>query len=129
MESISIDTFDKELQKALNTYNKDIAAITKEAVHKVSKNFKSNTRRDAPKGNRKKKKFYTHIDVQTTFESISGVIDTWHVKSPEYRLTHLIKNGHATKNGRRTKGNDFIEKNFEIATKQLEKEITERVEK
>lgn len=89
----------------------------------MSKEFKTNTKKDAPRGQRNK--YYKHIDVKTTYESISGITDTWYVKDPEYRLTHLIKNGHQTRNGGRTKGNDFIDKNYSKA----EKEIEERINK
>ena len=90
-----------------------------------SRNFKKDTRRDAPRGRRKK--YYKNIDVKTTTEKSNSIVDTWYVKNPEYRLTHLIKNGHQTRNGGRTKGNDFIDKNFKIAEKEMEEKIKEVV--
>lgn len=38
-----------------------------------------------------------------------GLVEyVWHVKAPDYRLTHLLVHGHATKDGGRTKGNPFL---------------------
>lgn len=45
---------------------------------------------------------------------------TWHVEAPEYRLTHLLENGHATRDGtKRTKPIKHISKGQEIAEKVL----------
>lgn len=38
-----------------------------------------------------------------------GWKETWHVRAPDYRLTHLIANGHETRSGGRSKANPFIE--------------------
>lgn len=121
MANISINNLDSEIRKSLNEYKKEISDGIKKVTHEVSENFKENTKKDAPKGNRKK--FYKNIDVKTTQENFDGVIDTWYVKDPEYRLTHLIKNGHQTKNGGRTKSNDFIDKNYEIAEHDFENKV------
>lgn len=123
MANITISGLDGAIQDILNDYKKEVANNVKEVTHEVSKEFKDNTKKDAPKGRRKK--FYKNIDVKTTYESIDSVTDTWYVKDPEYRLTHLIKNGHQTRKGGRTKSNDFIDKNYEKAERDFEKKIKE----
>ena len=125
MSKISISNFSKEINDILQDYNRDVIRKTKNIIHEVSSNFKDNTKKDAPRGNRNK--YYKHIDVKTTHESIDGVTDTWYVNDPEYRLTHLIKNGHQTKNGGRTKGDDFIDKNYVKAEKELEERIDKEI--
>lgn len=125
MSKVSISNFSKEINNILQDYNKDVITNTKKIIHKVSEEFKNNTQKDAPKG--KRKKYYKNINVKTTYESINGVTDTWYVKDPEYRLTHLLKNGHQTKNGGRTKGNDFIDKNYIKAEKELEERINKEI--
>ena len=123
VSKIAISNLSDAVNDILENYNSEITKNTKKIIHEVSEDFKNNTKNDAPKG--KRKKYYKNIDVKTTFENSRGVTDTWYVKDPEYRLTHLIKNGHQTKNGGRTKGNDFIDKNFSKAEKELESKIGE----
>lgn len=125
MAKISISNLSKEINDILQDYNKEVISKTKKIIHEVSSDFKNNTKKDAPRGQRNK--YYKHIDVKTTYESINGVTDTWYVKDPEYRLTHLIKNGHQTRNGGRTKGNNFIDKNYTKAEKKLEERINKEI--
>lgn len=124
-KNISVNNLSKELKNILNDYNTEICEKKKKIIHEVSDNFKKNTKKDAPRG--KRKKFYKHIDVKKTQDSAFETTDTWYVKDPEYRLTHLIKNGHQTRNGGRTKSNDFIDKNFDIAEKELTKKIEDMI--
>lgn len=125
MSKISISSFSQAVADVLKDYNRDVIENTKNIIHDVSKEFKSNTKKDAPRGQRNK--YNKYIDVKTTYDSISGVTDTWYVKDPEYRLTHLIKNGHQTRNGGRTKGNDFIDKNYSKAEKEIEERISKEI--
>ena len=125
MSKVSISNFSQAVVDVLEDYNKEVIENTKNIIHDVSKKFKTNTKQDAPRS--KRNKYNKYIDVKTTYESISGVTDTWYVKDPEYRLTHLIKNGHQTRNGGRTKGNDFIDKNYSKAEKELEERINKEI--
>ena len=121
MANITISSLDSAIQDVLKEYKKDVSDGIKKVTHEVSEEFKKNTKQDAPKGQRKK--YYKNIDVKTTNENHDGVIDIWYVKDPEYRLTHLIKNGHQKVNGGRTKSNDFIDKNYTKAERDFEEKI------
>ena len=49
---------------------------------------------------------------------------TWHVKSPEYRLTHLLENGHLTRDGtKRTKRVVHIKHGRQIAEQVLDQKM------
>lgn len=123
MESISIDNLDRAIKERLEEYSNEVKDEVIEITHQVSKEFKENTKKDAPRGNRQK--FYKNIDVKQN-ETLDGAVDTWYVKDPEYRITHLIKNGHQKRNGKgRTKSNDFIDRNYEQAEKEFEEKLVE----
>jgi hypothetical protein len=51
----------------------------------------------------------------------------WHVKAPDYRLTHLLVKGHATKDGGRTKANPFLQNALDQVLPEYEKEVEEAV--
>lgn len=51
-----------------------------------------------------------------------------HAESPHYRLTHLLNNGHTTRNGGWVKGDDHIKHAEEKAVEELTKEVIKRIE-
>ena len=51
---------------------------------------------------------------------------TWHVEDPEYRLTHLLENGHATRDGtKRTKKIKHISEGRKIAEQVLAEKLAD----
>lgn len=49
----------------------------------------------------------------------------WHVKAPDYRLTHLLVHGHATKTGGRTKADPFLHKALDVVLPEYEQAVKE----
>lgn len=49
---------------------------------------------------------------------------SWYVDAPEYRLSHLLENGHAKRNGGRTKAVKHIVHGREIAEQVLEEKVS-----
>lgn len=53
--------------------------------------------------------YQSHITHTGEPVGTDGWKETWHVRSPEHRLTHLLAKGHATVDGKRTKSNPFLQ--------------------
>lgn len=104
-------------------YHENVDKDIKKVISEQSTKFVKDTKRDAPRG--KRQKFYKHIAKKNLENSPHAYTDVWYVKDPEYRITHLIKNGHAKRNGGRTKAQDFITSNYNKMERELEREIKE----
>lgn len=123
---IHFDRLSEEINNELKLYSSEIVVGMKKANDKCMKEFVEDTKRDAPRGHRQK--YYKNITSKTTLDTPNRKVNIWYVKDPEYRLTHLIKNGHVTRKGNRTKKNDFIDKNYEKMEKNFEKEVKEVIQ-
>lgn len=121
---IPIERISEEINNELKLYSSNVVEGMKKVNDKCMKEFVKDTKRDAPVGNREKH-YYQHITSKTTLDTPNRKVNTWYVKDPEYRLTHLLKNGHATKKGGRTKAKDFITPNFDKLEKDFENGIKE----
>lgn len=55
----------------------------------------------------------------------NGNVYGWYVKPPNNRLTHLLVNGHETRNGGRTRKNPFLENALNEVLPDYEKKVEE----
>ena len=112
-KSISIDELERAVANELNKYSKEVTEGVKFKTKEAMDEFVKLTKQDAPRSDMKRKgTFAKNITSKKTYSGLSGDIYTWYVKDPEYRLTHLLKNGHQTRKGGRTKAQDFITNNY-----------------
>lgn len=123
---INSDNLSKAIADELKLYSSEVTEAVKRKNDECMKQFVKSTKEDAPKG--KRKRFYKHITSKTTVETTNKKVNTWYVKDPEYRLTHLLKNGHATRSGGRTKAQDFITNNYTKMEKDYENGIKEAIQ-
>lgn len=123
--AISVDKLAAELASTLAAYTGEIAEEVKEAVDITAQELLDNIRADAPKRTGKYKKA---MDVKTISENTYERKKLWYVKSPHYRLQHLLERGHALRNGGRSKAFPHIEKNEEKARAAFEERV-ERIVK
>ena len=124
MANIRPEELSKVLAQELGVYTDGVLdrldKLTKDSAEKLV----NLTRSTAPVGARKK--YAKKIACQRTEKSKTrGVAYTWYVKSPEHRLTHLLVNGHATRDGGRTKPNPFLENALNEVLPDFEREIEE----
>lgn len=108
-KTIGVDQLGDAIAKELTIYGENvIEGIKKEAKSSMSRLVKE-TKATAPVGNRQKH-YRDSIKSKKVSESDRAVSYLWYVAGSDYRLSHLLNNGHALRNGGRTTGTHFIEK-------------------
>ena len=107
--AIQIDELNEAIKNALEDYNENIVTGLKKNTTKAMKDLVDNTRATAPVGNRSKH-YRDNIASKTISETQYGITKLWYVKGSDYRLSHLLNNGHALRDGGRYPGTNFIGK-------------------
>lgn len=113
------------LQEALEEYREDLVDRVNEASEKAVKDLAKRTRATAPamSGDYRKR-----ISSKRSKQHKHGSTYVWYVKDPDYRLTHLLVHGHATRNGGRTKADPFLANALADVLPAYEEEIKEAIQ-
>lgn len=125
---IDIDNLADTIVETLSNYTQDVADEVKKAIDVVAdetneeiKNhitFKQHTG-----------KYVKAFRIKTSYEDRFEKRKTWYVANGQYRLTHLLENGHALRQGGRTQAFPHIRFGEELAQKRLEELTKEAIEK
>mgnify|MGYP003287961951 FL=1 len=122
---VSIDGLSAAIAKELEAYDKSVNEGIRKAVDRSMKQLVQETKGTAPVGHRHKH-YRDSITSKVTNTSLRAYEKTWYVKGPDYRLSHLLNNGHMLRNGDRYPGTGFITKasvsvlhDFEEAIKEV----------
>ena len=106
--TISLDQLGDALNRELTLYSQSVLnGIKKEAKNHMDQLVKQ-TKATAPVGKRKKH-YRDSIKSKKQSETDRNVSYVWYVDGPDYRLSHLLENGHALRDGGRVPGTHFIE--------------------
>ena len=106
---IQIDELNTAIRDALVEYNGNVVTGLKKNTTKAMKDLVANTKATAPIGKRTKH-YRDSISSKTISETEYGITKLWYVRGSDYRLSHLLNNGHALKDGGRYPGTNFIGK-------------------
>lgn len=106
-DTITVDQLASVMAEELALYHADKTARLDKLSDKAAKSLVRKTKASAPIGKRAGK-YRDHIASKVKDKTPNGNIYAWYVKAPEYRLTHLLTNGHEKRNGGRTRGNPFL---------------------
>ncbi len=120
---VSINQLDEAIKKELKLYSKDVTEKINKSAYETTKILVNTTKTTAPVGNRKKH-YRDSITMKKLATTSSGSVSyLWYVKGSDYRLSHLLNNGHALHYGGRVAGTHFITKAEETAVKEFEESV------
>lgn len=134
-DKISIDDLTDAIGERLTVYQSETAHKVLNVTKKTMRRFVKITKQTAPRQtvNPKRKRtlragtFARAIRSTVEDNGITGFKGIWYVGGDEYRLTHLLVNGHQLRQGGRTKGDPFLENALESVADEYIKGIEEAV--
>ena len=120
-----------QMEQVLTIYSEEINDKLRTLTAKSMRKLVKETKETAPIG-RREGQYKNNIaaDYSGTRRSARGlrgqkVNAIWYVKAPDYRLTHLLVNGHATKDGGRTNANPFLRNAVAHVVPEYEQKVQE----
>lgn len=123
-KTISIDQLNEAINKELTLYSQNVIdGIKKEAKNSI-KQLVEQTKSTAPVGKRQKH-YRDSIKSKKLSENSREVSYLWYVNGPDYRLSHLLEDGHALRKGGRVEGTHFIQKATDPILEQYLKAVEE----
>ena len=129
-ERIHAGELGSAMEQALELYNQDVQDGIIRVTEGNMKELVKKTKATAPVGRRHgqfKKNITADYQELRRVKKLRGrtIRATWYVKAPDYRLTHLLVHGHATKDGGRTRANPFLQNALDSVLPKYEKEVEE----
>lgn len=123
-DKITIDDLADAIGERLTVYQSETARKILGVTKSTMKRFVKITKQTAP---RRTGKFAKAIRSTVEDNGVVGSKGIWYVGGDEYRLTHLLVNGHQLRQGGRTKGDPFLENALESVADEYIKGIEEAV--
>lgn len=124
MSTIKPEQLSEVIEQELKLYGRSKADKIKAIAKKKMSELVKKTKATAPVGKRSKH-YRDSIASKKLEENDQKAVYLWYVKGSDYRLSHLLNNGHALRNGGRYAGTKFITKAYEPIEKEFEQEVKE----
>lgn len=122
--TVTPDKLAAAVSQELTIYHEDVLEGLRGVTRESVADLVTRTRATAP---RKTGRFRKQIagDFRGLARGSRKVSATWYVKAPDYRRTHLLVHGHATRNGGRTKGDPFLQNALDVVLPEYEAKVEE----
>lgn len=104
---IKVSELPNAIAEHLNTWDKEINEAVDSESKKSMAQLVKKTRATAPVGNRQQ--HYRDSISSKNEKTLRRNTYIWFVKGSDYRLSHLLEDGHALRNGGRVEGTHFIQ--------------------
>lgn len=124
-KGISPDKLGEAIEQELTIYHTSVVERLNKAGEAAIKKLVELTKSTAPVGARGS--FKRNITGKLLEKNSRGSTHVWYVKPPDHRLTHLLVNGHETKDGGRTKADPFLQNALEVVLSEYEQAAEEAV--
>lgn len=121
-ETIRPEDLGAALSEQLGLYHADVIEKVDAAGEDAVKSLVKKTKKTAPQRTGTFRKNIAWKAVKSTTGAKTFV---WHVKAPDYRITHLVVHGHATATGGRAKGNPFLQNALDAVLPEYEAAVEE----
>lgn len=125
MANTQINQVAQAINKELTIYSNNVLEGIKKTAKSSASKLVKKTKATAPVGKRSRH-YRDNIASRKLEETDRAVTYQWYVKGSDYRLSHLLENGHAKRNGKgRVEGTGFIHKAEESVVSEYVKEVEE----
>ncbi len=128
MSNVDIEQLSRVIRTGLNTYSRTITVGIEKAAEESVKEMVQRTKQRRT-GRYSTGRYARSIASQVGENSITAKSRIWYVKSPRYRIAHLINNGHALRGGGRYAGDHHVTKAAEQAMSDFENRAREVIER
>lgn len=125
---VSLEGLGGAIAQELTLYSKDVQDKVNKAGRKAIKEIERKTKDTAPFNAQAYHQHYVDLIATKSEKSRTGdEKHTWYVKPPGHRLTHLLVDGHETRDGGRTSGDPFLQNALDDVLPDYEKDVEEAV--
>lgn len=124
----SINDFARAIADAFEDYSEEVVEASKAAVERVAKGA-DNAVKSHTTFRQRTGRYKRNMRIVTSHDGLYDRRKTLYVKSPDYRLTHLLEHGHLSRDGTtRVKAYEHIRYGEEYVEQNLEKEVKRSIE-
>ena len=122
--NVQVEALGDAITQTLTLWHEDVNEAIHAAGERAVTDLVKKTKATAPVGPRKGK-FRKNITWSVKHKNRRNTTYVWHVKAPDYRLTHLLVHGHATRDGGRTRPDPFLKNALDEVLPRYQRDVEE----